>query len=687
MRFLSFSLAAAISLSPTVCLAGGTGGAEAAAEAPSKTAGIDKSYLDTSCKPCEDFNKFANGGWIAKNPVPAEYPSWGAFNQLRDNTLNSVRDILEKATNAKAPKGSNLQKIGDFYATVMDMESRNAAGAKPIASEIKRVDAIKDTASLQSTLAYLHRTGIDATFGVGTLPDFKNSSQNVAIIGQGGLGLPDRDYYVKDDDKSKQIREAYVAHIANMLKLTGVDAKTAAEQANIVMEFETRLANASIETTTLRTDPLASYHMMDAAERKALTKTLDLERYLADAGLKNVGAMNMAHPQFVQEVDKMMTDVSLDNWKAYLRWRVISNYAPTLSQAFVDEDFDFNSRVLAGTKEQPPLWKTAVRATNANMGEVVGQEYVKVYFPPESKRRMEELVKNLEAALRERLMEIDWMGDETRKQALNKLSKFTEKIGYPDKWKDYSGLEVARDSYAMNARRASEFAFKQSIEKAGKPVERSEWTMTPQTVNAQYNPFNNDITFPAAILQPPFFDPNAPDAVNYGAIGAVIGHEITHGFDNFGSQFDADGNLRNWWTEKDLANFKGRAGCIEDQFSAFSIGDGTHVKGKLVSGEAIADLGGIKIAYRAYQKSLEGKPRPADVDGYTAEQLFFFGFAHVWAATHRPEFELLQTNTNEHPLPRFRLNGTVSNLPEFWKAFGCKKGDTMVRTDGQCEIW
>ena len=685
MRILSLPLVAAMSLSPTICLAAG-GGDAAPKPASTAVSGFDRGNIDSTCKPCDDFNQYANGGWIVKNPIPAEYPSWGTFSQLRDRNLEAVHTILDSAAkNTNAPKGSSEQKIGDYYYTVLDTKTRDEVGLKPLAPWFERIDGIKTSTNLQGTIAFLQTYNIDAAFGIGSLPDFKNSKMAIAIVGQGGLGLPDRDYYVKDDDRSKQIREQYVAHVAKMFELAGANAAQAAANAKVVMAIETRFAGASLTNVELR-DPSNSYNVMDPAQRKALTPNFDWDGYLTTAGLPGLGTMNVAHPKFFKEFNAMLADVSIDDWKVYLRWRVLDNLADTVTSAIELENFNFNGKVLAGTKEQSPLWKRGVRATNGALGEAVGQVYVKQYFPPESKRRMKELVKNLELALADDIKTLDWMSDETRKQALAKLTAFTDKIGYPDRWIDYTTLEVDRGPYVNNAIRSRSFAFKREINKVNKPVDRAEWGMTPQTVNAQYNPFNNDITFPAGILQPPFFNPEADDAVNYGAIGAVIGHEMTHGFDDQGSQFDADGNLKNWWTEADLAKFKARAKCVEDEFTSFALPDGTHLNGKLVNGESIADLGGLKIAWAAYQKSLAGKPKPADIDGFTNEQRFFLGYAQVWAATATPQFELLQTNTNEHPLPRYRLMGTVSNMAEFQKAFGCKSGDKMVRADA-CTIW
>ncbi len=686
MRILALPLLAAMSLSPTICLAAG-GGAVESQPKPTAVSGFDRANLDPTSKPCDDFNTYANGGWISKNPIPAEYPSWGTFSALRDRNLDAVHTILESAAkNTNAAKGSSEQKIGDYYYTFLDTKTRDTAGLKPLAPWFDRIGAIKNSADLQATIAYLQTYNIDAAFGIGSLPDFKNSKMAIAIVGQGGLGLPDRDYYFKDDDRSKQIREQYVAHVAKMFELMGDDAARAQASAKTVMAIETRFAGASLTNVELR-DPSKSYNIMDAAQRKALTPNFDWDSYLSEVGQPGITTMNVAHPKFFTEFNAMLTSVPLDDWKVYLRWRIVDNLADALSSEIELENFKFNGTVLAGTKEQSPLWKRGVRATNGALGEAVGQVYVKEYFPPESKRRMKELVKNLELALRDDIKTLEWMSDDTRKQALAKLDAFTDKIGYPDKWIDYSTLDVDRGPYVTNAIRARNFAFKRDINKVNKPVDRGDWQMTPQTVNAQYNPFNNDITFPAGILQPPFFNPEADDAINYGAIGAVIGHEMTHGFDDQGSQFDAEGNLKNWWTEADLAKFKARAKCVEDLFTSYTLPDGTtHLNGKLVNGESIADLGGLKIAWAAYQKSLEGKPKPADIDGFTNEQRFFLGYAQVWAATATPQFELLQTNTNEHPLPRYRLMGTVSNMAEFQKAFGCKSGDKMVRADA-CTIW
>lgn len=687
MRFSALSLATILCLTPATGAASGPTGGPVPDPSKPVNSGFDIGGMDTSCKPCDDFNRFANGGWLTKNAIPAEYASWGTFAELRDRNLASLKTILEEAGNAKAAKWSSEQKIGDFYASAMNVKLIDELGAKPLDAEFKRIAAISDAGTLQDAIAHLHMLGVGATFEGGALPDFKNSTMNVYAVGQSGLGLPDRDYYFNDDERSKKIRDEYVSHLTKMFTLLGDDAAKAAASAKTVMEFETRLATGSLKNTELR-DPSASYHMMTSAERKALTSTFSWDRYENAIGLKAGATINVAHPKFIQEVDAMMKSVQLDAWKTYLRWALVNAYADTLSTPFVEQNFAFKGVVLTGAKQQQPRWKKAVQSTSGMLGEPLGQVYVAKHFPAESKRRMQEMVANLKAALREDLESLEWMQDATRKAALTKLESFTDKIGYPDKWKDYSTLEVDRGPYVQNVMRGRMWGYKDDLAKVGKAVDRAEWGMNPQTVNASYNPLNNDITFPAGILQPPFFTAAADDAVNYGAIGAVIGHEITHGFDDEGRKFDSKGNLTDWWTEADGKNFEGRAKCIVDQYSEFTIDGGKKVNGELVQGEAIADIGGLKIAYKAYKRSLKGKPEPAPIDGYTHDQRFFLGFARVWASHARPEFEELQVKTNVHALPRFRLRGTLANMPEFHTAFECKDGDAMVRgTSNRCVIW
>ena len=646
--------------------------------------GFSLTNLDRTCKPCDDFYQFAMGGWMKANTIPAEYSTWGSFTVLRDKNLSGMRTILENAGNSKAAPGSNEQKIGDFYSSCMDTSVIDAAGSKPLAGDLKAIEAIQDRKGLDSEIARLHRQVNNVAFGFGSTPDFKNSSQMIAVAHQGGLGMPDRDYYLRDDEKSKQLREGYLKHVAKMFELSGDAPDKAADEAKTVMVLETSLAKASRTRVELR-DPEKNYNKMTLVELKKLTPDWSWEGYIEAVGAPSVAEINIGQPDFFKELDHQLSAAPLADWKVYLRWHVIHNAAPALSEAFVQENFDFYGKQLSGTTELQPRWKRCAQSANQNLGEALGEVYVQKYFPPEAKARAKEMVTNLIAALRSDIPTLSWMGPETKKQALAKLEAFNVKIGYPDKWRDYSKLAIDRGSYLGNVRRSQEFEENRDLAKIGKPVDRSEWGMTPPTVNAYYSAQFNEIVFPAGIMQPPFFDPTADDAVNYGGMGAVIGHEISHGFDDRGSQFDGQGNLRNWWTPDDRKNFDAQGQCIVDQFNSYEVEPGLHQNGKLVLGESIGDLGGLSIAYVAYEKSMEGK-RPRDIDGFTPEQRFFLGWAQVWGSNQRMEAARLQTNTDPHPLARFRGNGPISNLEVFAKAFGCKKGDAMVR-EKACKIW
>jgi putative endopeptidase len=649
---------------------------------------LDPANMDKTVGACIDFNAYANGGWIVKNPIPAAYPRWGRFNQLSEQNSDRMHEILEaSAGNHGATKGSNERKIGDFYGSCMDEAKIEAEGAKPLKSEFDRIEKMKDLREMGALAGHLHMVGLGGFFSFGATQDYKNSTQVIATARQGGLALPDRDYYTKTDEKSQQIRNDYVKHVARMFELLGDAPDKAAAEAATVLKLETKLAEMSM-TRVQRRDPNAVYHRMTMTEATALAPHFNWSDYFKELGLRGTPDINVAQPDFFKGLDTLLTATALDDWKTYLRWNVIDNSAHALSRKFVDEDFNFKGTILTGTKENLPRWKRCVQSTDRALGEAVGQVYVQKNFPPAAKERMLTLVKNMVAALREDLTTLSWMSQPTRQQAIAKLEAFARKIGYPDKWRDYSALDVDRASLMNNLFRARAFEVKRNLNKIGNPLDRTEWGMTPPTVNAYYNPSMNEIVFPAGILQSPFFDPNADDAVNYGAIGAVIGHEMTHGFDDSGAKFDAEGNLKNWWTETDLKNFNTRTECVVNQFNSFVVDpkDDLRQNGKLVVGEAVDDLGGLTIAYAAFQKSLEGKPRPAAIDGFTAEQRFFLGFAQVWAGSGRPEFERLQTNTDPHPLPRFRVNGTVSNMPQFSQAFGCKSGDPMARAD-RCQIW
>ncbi len=596
--------------------------------------GVDLTILDKTCKPCEDFYHYASGEWLAKNPVPAAYPSWGRFNELAERNRELLHQILEgAAANTKASGGSNEQKIGDFYASCMDEKQINAAGAKPLDAEIARIDAIRSIGELQAEIARLQGMGVGALFEFGSTQDEKNSSQVIGGADQGGLGLPDRDYYTKTDDKSKQIRQQYEEHVAKMLALAGDDDAKASSEAKAILELETKLADASL-TRVERRDPEKTYHKMNRSDLRTLTPNWSWEDYFQEIGYTNIDSVDVSAPKFFETMSQTLKDTPLETWKMYLRWHLVNSTAAYLSDPFVDENFNFNGRVLQGTKELLPRWKRCVTATDRQLGEALGQIYAQKYFPPEAKARALEMVNHLIDALHDDLQTLPWMGPATRQQALAKLAAFTRKIGYPDKWRDYSAYAVDRGPYALNQMRGAQFEFKRDLNKIGKPVDRTEWGMSPPTVNAYYNPEMNEIVFPAGILQPPFFDPNADDASNYGAMGAVIGHEMTHGFDDEGRKFDAQGNLRDWWTPEDEKNFNERAACVEKQFDSYVVQGDIHENGKLVLGESIADLGGLNLAYRALQKAREGQK--ARVDWRTDGGPAFLSFLRANLGVQRP---------------------------------------------------
>jgi putative endopeptidase len=649
--------------------------------------GVDLTILDKTCKPCEDFYHYASGEWLTKNPVPAAYPSWGRFNELAERNRELLHQILEAAAaNTKATAGSNEQKIGDFYASCMDEKQVNAAGAKPLDAEFARIGGIRNVGELQAEVARLQGMGVGALFEFSSTQDEKNSTQVIGGADQGGLGMPDRDYYTKTDDKSKQLRQQYQEHVAKMLALAGDDDTKASSEAKAVVELESKLADASL-TRVERRDPEKTYHKMNRSELRTLTPNWSWEDYFQEIGYTNIDSVDVSAPKFFETMSEALKDTSLETWKTYLRWHLVNSTAPYLADIFVDEDFNFKGRVLQGTKELLPRWKRCVSATDRQLGEALGEIYTQKYFPPEAKARALEMVNHLIDALHDDLQTLPWMGTATKKQAFAKLAAFTRKIGYPDKWRDYSAYTVDRGPYALNQMRGSQFEFKRSLNKIGKPVDRTEWGMSPPTVNAYYDPEMNEIVFPAGILQPPFFDPNADDASNYGAMGAVIGHEMTHGFDDEGRKFDAQGNLRDWWTPEDEKNFNERAACVEKQFDSYVVQDDIHENGKLVLGESIADLGGLNLAYRALQKAEKGK-KPALIGGLTPDQRFYLSYAQIWASNDRPEFERLMVNTNPHPLARYRAIAAPSNMPEFARAFGCKDGDPMARPSAiRCQIW
>jgi putative endopeptidase len=649
--------------------------------------GFDPGNLDRSVEACTDFNRFANGGWLAKNAVPPAFSSWGSFDIIIERNRDILHEILEDAAKKKAPQGSNEQKLGDLYASCMNEEQIEKEGLNAIEPLFKAASEIKNKKNLLESTAHLQNSGIGVMFGFISTPDDKNNTQVIGGLVQGGLGLPDPDYYLKQDEKSRETRAEYLKHIARMLELLGDEPEKAKKNAEIVMAIETKLAEASYDNVKLR-DPNANYHKMSVGDLYKMTPDIPWEAYFKARGVQNLKDVDVAQPEFFTALEKNLSAVSLTNWKTYLRWQIINDSASNLSKKFDDANFDFNGRYLFGTKERLPRWKRCIGITNGSLGEALGQEYVKRAFPPKAKARMNEMIDNLMLILRRDLAEIDWMSDSTKKEALKKLSALKRKIGYPEKWLDYSSLDISRDSFFNNLIHVSEFNSRRNLNKIGKPVDRAEWKLTPSTVNAYYQVNNVEIVFPAGILQPPIFNFEADDAINYGGMGAVIGHEIIHGFDDSGREYDSTGVLRDWWTAVDSKNYENRTACVEKQFSSFKVFDDLNVNGKLVLGESVADLGGLRIAYEAFKKSMEGKPRPQNIDGFTPEQRFFLGWAQVWAENSRPEFDRFVTQTDEHPLARFRANGPLSNMPQFAEAFSCKVGDAMVRAQkDRCHVW
>jgi putative endopeptidase len=646
--------------------------------------GFSTANLDKTCQPCDDFYQFAMGGWMKNNPIPPEFPTWGSFTLLSDRNQTSMRGILEDAMKANAAAGSNQQKIGDFYASCMDTEAIEAAGIKPIAGDFTAIEKLKESSELQPLITRLQESGSGYLFDFDSTQDLDDSAQVIAEVGQGGLGLPDRDYYTRSDDKSKQLRADYAAHIAKMFVLAGDSKEKSEAEAQFVVNFETTLANASMSPVQMR-DPHEVWHKMTLPQLEALAADWPWDAYFRQRNTPAFSAINVAQPDFFKEANRLLGAIPLAQWKSYLRWHVLHASANGLPDRFVQENFDFYGLKLSGTKQIQPRWKRCVQSVNRNLGEALGQVYVEKYFPPEAKAHAREMVMNLIAALKSDIPALNWMGPETKSAALEKLNAFQIKIGYPDKWRDYSALPIDRSGYLSNLRRAISFENARDLHKIGKPVDRSEWTMTPPTVNAYYDSTMNEIVFPAGILQPPFYDPKADDAINYGGMGAGIGHEISHGFDDAGSQFDAQGNLREWWSKDDRKNFQERSTCVQQQFDGYEVEPGLHENGKLVLGESIADLGGLAISYAAYEKSIAGK-RPQNIDGFTPEQRFFLGWAQVWGANLRPEYARLITQSDSHPVPKFRVNGPLSNMELFAKAFGCKSGAKMVR-EKVCKIW
>ncbi|PJD95835.1 MAG: metallopeptidase [Legionella sp.] len=641
-------------------------------------------WIDKQIDPSIDFYKYANGNWQKNNPIPPEYASWGSFNLLNEKVLNVIHSMLiSAAKDTQAKPGSIEQKIGDFYYSGMDVSAIDQAGIKPLSPELARIEKIKTPADLQKEIAQLHRIGVDVLFKFGSMQDFQDSKLMIAAAIQGGLGLPNRDYYLKDDLKFEKIRQAYVAHIQALFELLGDKAEDAKKEAQIVMSIETQLAKASMSEVEQR-DPHAIYHLTTVKELDKKMPFFNWTNYLAAFDLQQVEHFNLAMPQFFTAMNDMLGQRPLTEWKMYLRWHLIHNYAAYLSTPFVNEQFKM-AQALTGTEKLLPRWKRVVGIESAALGFAIGKQYVEAYFPPQSKEEVKDILKNIRIVLKEDIKTLPWMTKATKDAALKKLALMEERIGYPEKWWDYSHLKIDRGPYVLNVLRANEFLVKRDLNKIGKPIDRSEWAMTPQTINAYYDPSMNNLNMPAGILQSPFFDPKAPAAVNYGAVGFVMGHEMTHGFDDQGAQFDGEGNLKNWWSPSDLTKFKQATECIANQFSKYTVDGGMPVQGQLVMGEAAADLGGITLAYKAFHHSA-AYAHAKTIDGFTPDQQFFLGVAHTWAANIRPEQIRHQVTTDPHPPAQYRVNGSLANMPEFQKAFAVPDNSPMVNQP-RCVIW
>jgi putative endopeptidase len=648
--------------------------------------GVQVGDIDTKADACTDFFQYANGRWRAENPIPPSMSRWSRRWEAGESNKDQLRGILEQAAATKAQRGSIEQLTGDFYAGCMNEQQANSLGAKPIAPLLAQIDAIRTKADLQKTLAALHEVQIAAPFVVFGDSDAHNPSFVIAQYYANALAMPDRDYYLKNDARFKEAREKYRAYLQRLFTLAGSNDAQANAAAETVMRVETRYAQASLDNVALR-DPQQTDHKMTFAQLQKLVPSFDWSGYYTATGLTQ-GDLNALEPKLMQEFERQLRETSLADWQIYLRSRVLDSAAPSLSADFVQAEFDFREAFLNGSREMKPRWKRCAEATDALLGEALGRKYVEKYFPPEAKARMQELVKNILLGMKETIEGLDWMGPQTKARALEKLGTFNPKVGYPDKWKDYSKVAVRRDAYWESVIAARRFGVEDDHEQINKPIDRGRWLMTPPTSNAYYNPTLNEIVFPAGILQPPAFSMSSVDAVNYGAIGVVIGHEISHGFDDQGSQFDAQGRLKNWWTDDDLKRFRERGQCVVKQFDNYFIEPGIHHNGKLVLGESIGDLAGAKIAYRAFHIAQRGKPPAPTIDGFTPDQQFFIAWGQFRGDEIRPESQRTMVQSDPHPTGKYRVIGPFSNLPEFQQAFQCKAGSPMVRKPAErCEVW
>lgn len=678
MKAIKYLPVAALCLMATACSTG--------KQKAELTAGIQPANLDTTALPGTSFYQYACGGWIENHPLSPEYSQYGSFTELAENNRKQIQGLIEELAATQHEAGSVAQKVGDLYKIVMDSVKLNNEGVEPIKADLEKIAALKDTKDVYALLADLRLQGIGGYFTLYVAADEMNSNENAVQIYQSGLSMGERDYYLANDPSTTAIRDAFRTHVQKMYQLAGFDEATAKKGMEIVMNVETRLAKAFRSLTELR-DPHANYNKMTMDEVKKNYPTFNWDAYLAGLGLTDVKEIIIGQPASLKAAADILNTLPADQQALYLQWKLIDSAAGYLNDALTEQNFDFYERTMSGTQEMQPRWKTAVSVVSSALGEAVGQMYVEKYFPAAAKERMTTLVKNLQTSLGERINNLAWMSPETKQKAQEKLATFHVKIGYPDKWKDYSTLEIKDDSYWNNVKRASKWNYAEMIAKAGKPVDKDEWLMTPQTVNAYYNPTTNEICFPAGILQYPFFDMEADDAFNYGAIGVVIGHEMTHGFDDQGRQYDKDGNLKDWWTEEDAKNFEKRADVMVAFFDSIEVAPGVHANGRMTLGENIADHGGLQVSFQAFKKATEAAPL-AVKDGFTPEQRFFLAYANVWANNTRPEAILQLTKMDVHSLGKWRVDAALPHITAWYEAFGITEKDPMfVPAEKRISIW
>ena len=650
-----------------------------------KIPAFDISQIDSSVLPCEDFEKFAVGNWLKNNPVPESESRWGSFNIVHDANEIKLRAIVEKAAKANVKKGTPFQQVGDFYSSAFDSTTVNSLGFTPIQHLLKKIDAVKDVQQLVETMAELKKYGSGSIFGYYVGVDSKNSAQYITYLSQGGLGLPDKAYYTPKDKRGENILAEYQKHVTALFKLIGIKEKKAIKYAANVIEIESNLAANSMDRVERR-DPEKTYNKMTVAELQKGHKSINWTSFFNTAELNGIENVVVRQTHYINSLNEAFNKFDITKWKNYLKWHLINDMASNLSIEFEQQRFSFYSTTLRGTKEMKPRWKRALSKSNRTVGEQIGKLYVEEHFPEESKQKVLELIGNINKVFKERVQKLDWMSEETKVKAMEKLGKFTYKIGYPDKWEDYSSVDIKANSLAQNVMNMNYFEYKKNVNRIGKPIDKDEWGMNPQTINAYYNPTMNEIVFPAAILQPPFFNPDADDAINYGGIGGVIGHEFSHGFDDQGCKFDGDGNLKNWWTEQDNANFKERTNRLVNQFNKYEVAEGNHVNGELTLGENIADIAGITLSYYALEKAMAGKEDPM-IDGYSYQQRFFLGWAQVWHANIKDEAMIIRVKTDPHSPTRFRTIGPLTNMVEFQQAFGCEKGSMIAPDSLRVTIW